>query len=605
MNFRIAKPQIAILSLLLLGILGLLLESVTLTLLAAASAVFLVGQLSSNFTISLASSIVIPLTTVGITETVSRAVNAYLIVAVQSSLISVIFICCLVSFFVNYTPRLFLHRRSNLFLFTALFTPSIISFAILLINGNIFGLNLLWVAQGDAQTNTVSANEIIVKNGFTDAIPSLTQGVMALAIADRVAGKLSPGSFIPMMQTQAGTLFLCWAITSVLFGAIAWKEFKTKSVALQFVLVFASATIPLTWGVLGFSLEAGFFNTPFALISILASWIFWRGLRDRQRLRTISMLFLLVITTFFSLLAWAPLAIIPITLMFAVVTKYFIRIAKQSTIQFFAIMSLVLILFLYMGIKAYPQLSTLGKIAASSGYMAELSPKLVVFSFLIILTTIIFLGRDKFSLGSYNLGLLLLSAGALIGILFLLLQGFSPIEPIDWYYYPRKFAWFTLFVLNFLTILFWICRYSTIKQQSYWKKIFSYTLLLSIIALFALEFPPKVTSHVSMFPFIEVSKNEDTNSKTINEIAASIGTKQVRFDFNGNDFLVNQWTFQWNKYNENKYVWPYAYSQILSVQDVCDVADDWKGGVTFLTKSQEAKKQVIDLCGSSIVSVQE
>lgn len=605
MNFRIAKPQIAISTLLLLGILGLLWESVALTLLAAAAAVFLVSLLSSNFSISLASSIVIPLTTVGMTETVSRAVNASLITAVQTSLISVIFICSVVSFFFSYSPRRLLQRSNSVYIFAALLTPSIISFAVLLINGNIFGTNLLWVAQGDAQTNTVSANEIIEKNGFIDVIPSLTQGVMALAIADRVAGNISFGSFIPIMQTQAGILFLSWAITSVLFGAIAWQEFKTKSVSFQLIVVFASATIPLTWGVLGFSIEAGFFNTPFALISILASWIFWRGLSDHRRFRTISMLLLFAITAFFSLLAWAPLAIIPITLIFAVATKYIIHIAKQSKIQFFAIMFLVLILFLYIGMKAYPQLSTLGKIAASSGYMAELSPKLVAFSFLIILTTFAFLGRDKISLGSFSLGLLLVSAGALFGIIFLLLQGFSPIEPIDWYYYPRKFAWFTLFVLNFLTILFWIYRYSTIKQQSYWKKAFSYTLLFSTITLFALEYPPKINTNVSLFPFIEVSKNEVTNSKTINEIATSIGTKQVRFDYNGNDFLVNQWTFQWKKFDVNKNVWPYAYSQILSVYDVCDVAEDWKGGVTFLTKSDAAKNQVIDLCGSSIVSVQE
>lgn len=605
MNFQIAKPKIAISSLLLLGILGLMWESVTLTFLSAVAAVFLVSLLCSNYSISLASSILIPLTTVGLTETVSRTLNASIIVAVQSSLISVIIFCGLITIFVNFSPRIFLQKKSNPYVLAALFAPSIISFAVLLINGNIFGLNLIWVAQGDAQTNTVSATEIIEKNGFTDVIPSLTQGVMALAISDHVAGDISPVSFIPMMQTQAGILFLFWALTSVMFGAIAWKEFKSKSAYFQLIAVFASAALPLTWGVLGFSIEAGFFNTPFALIAILASWIFWRGLSDHQRFRTISIMFLLIVTSIYSLLAWAPLAIIPITLLFAVLTRYIIRIAKKSRIQFIATIILVLILLSFIGMKAYPQISTLGKIAASSGYMAELSPKLVVFSFLLILSAVVFLGRENLKLGSFNLGLLLVSAGSLLGIFVLLLQGFSPIEPIDWYYYPRKFAWFTLFILNFLSILFWIYRYSVIKQQGFWKKAFSYALLFSTITLFALEYPPKVTSHVSMFPFIEVSNNEAKNSKTIEEIADSIGTKQVRFDFNENDFLVNQWTFQWNKFDVNKSVWSYAYSQIHSVEDVCDVSEDWKGGVTFLTKSEAAKNQVVDLCGSFIVSVQE
>lgn len=605
MNFRIAKPQITIVFMLLLGILGMQWKSASLTLVATAAAVFLVTFLIFNFSISLASAVVIPFTIVGITETFNRAINVPLILAVQSSLISAILLCGLLSVFIGYSPRTFRYRSSSLFIFIALLAPSIMSIAILLINGNIFGSNLLWVVQGDAQTNTVSANEIIEKNGFTDAIPSLTQGVMALAIAENISGNISPVSFITMMQTQAGILFLFWAITSVLFGAIAWKEFKTKSSTFQFVVVFVSASIPLTWGVLGFSIEAGFFNTPFALISILASWIFWRGLSARHKFGTISMLFLLVITAFFSLLSWAPLAIIPITLILAVVTRYIIRIAKISKFLFFALVLLIFIMFLYAGMKAYPQLSELGKIAASSGYMAELSPKLVAFSFLIILITIAFLGREKLSLGGFNLGLLLVSAGTLFGISFLLLQGFSPIEPIDWYYYPRKFAWFTLFVLNFLTILFWVYRYSTIKKQSIWKKAFSYTLMFSIVVLFALEYPPKITSHIAAFPFIEVTKNEATNSKTIDEIASSIGTKQVRFDFNSNDFLVNQWTFQWKKFDVNKNVWPYAYSQILSIDDVCDVAEDWEGGVTLLTKSKGIKNQVLNICGSYITSVHE
>ena len=580
-------------------------ECPALTLAASVAAVFLITVSQFNFSISIASSVVIPLTAIGITESISRAITFPLAEQVQLALIAVIGFCGFASLFLIQSSKVSRHRFRSTYLLIALLTPSLISFLILIKNENIFGANLLWVVQGDAQTNIVSANEIVEINGFTDGIPSLAQGVMALMIAAGHSDKIEPVAFIQMMQIQAGILALCWGVSSVLFGAIALKELQFNNRVINFVVVLVSAGIPLTWGVLGFSIEAGFFNTPLALISLLASWIFWRGLSEKYKFGTISMLFLLITTSIFTFLAWAPLAIIPLIFTATVAVRYLITLATKSTKLFYIIALVSFIVAVYLGIKGYPQLSAIGKIAATSGYMSELSPKLVALSLLMILISGFFWRTKQNSIGSYNFGLILMTSGAIFGLTFLLLQGFSPTGPIDWYYYPRKFAWFLLFVLNFLTLIYWASKYLIVSNLSKWKKATSYALFIMITMLFVMEYPPKSGAQFAVFPFVEVAKNSKENSQIIEEIASAIGTKQVRFGYSGNDFIVNQWTFQWRKFDENKQIWPYAYSQILSVQDVCEVSKDWGGGVTLFTRSKAIINDVQNQCGNFIISIKE
>lgn len=587
----------------LIGVFGIYLESPLLTMASTIAAIFLISLAFLDFAASFTFSVIFPLSIVGFVENFSKFSSIPLMLQIQLVFLAITLICAFISHYFKINKTNLRINSHSVSLAIALLAPASITLLMLLINGNILGLNLAWVVNGDAQTNTVSALEILEKNGFVESIPSLTQGIMAFGMGPLIPEETSGSLFIAAMQTQAGILSILWALVSVLMGLIALAEFSETPRKLRILLIVVFALLPLSWGVLGFSLEAGFFNTPMALMSVLATWIFWRSLRVQSRNKNKAIYVFLIIATFFAVLAWPPLAILPCSLLIFITAKIAIGIAGQSTLHMTVMLLSVLFFAVLIGFWVAPKLTELGKIAAADGYMAELSPKLLTLTVIAIFLSSLIAGKLKFELGNYELGLILLTTATLLGLVVLVFQGFHPVAPLNWYYYPRKLAWISIFVLNTLTIILLITRIYTSRNTKPIPLISNLVLLVAIVILFALEFRAPATTKTNPFPLTTVALESNSSPEIIKEISAAIGTKQIRLEYDNHDFIVNQWAFQWNKYDANKKVWSFAYSQISNPHDVCMAANAWGGQVTLLTTSPQIETQVLSLCGKSIAEV--
>jgi hypothetical protein len=92
----------------------------------------------------------------------------------------------------------------------------------------------------------------------------------------------------------------------------------------------------------------------------------------------------------------------------------------------------------------------------------------------------------------------------------------------------------------------------------------------------------------------------NTSEYEIIEISSSIGTKQIRLKNNSNDEIVNQWTFQWEKFKQNNKVWTFAYSQIKTPENVCEAARAWGGETILVSRSESYIRETLKLCGELI-----
>lgn len=488
---------------------------------------------------------------------------------------------------------------ANVWGYVAAIIPALLVFVALVIGGNIFGQNLGWMLTGDAQNNTVAVRELVLNNGADpefNSAPALTQLIMASAVASSVAGAGNPASFIGMIQSQALVLTLMWCAVSVMFGLIAVREFSRNRAAVRAVAAFGAAAVPFTWFVLGFSIAAGFYNTPATLLALTFAWMIWREqeslARDKQWLVIAPMLLITLLTA----MAWVPLAMIPGVLLLGMIARV-VRIDRMpgQLVQWQVLVSAA-VLLLYVTAVIAPSFFAHSDSLAADGWMAEL-PKVSVFVAAVLALIVAgLLGATPQQGGGTRIGLFLFLLGMAGGLGFLM---FTAARTGDiWSYYPRKFAWMAVFVLMFLAA---VVVLSSVALQGVRPLAWQTIVIAGVLALFGVGLkstPFMQTGPLKVLPLVDVAVNGTISDAAVDPIANVIGERSIRLDYDENDFLVNQWAFQWaSAHNGSDSIWSFAYSLIKTPEDVCAAAASFGGEVTLLTRSRDIEDEVMRDCG--------
>lgn len=479
--------------------------------------------------------------------------------------------------------------------------PGVLTFLALQLQGNLTGLNLGWMLSGDAQNNTVAAREIVLHNGADPAFfpsPALTQVLFGSAAAWS-RNPLQTDGFISLIQTQAIALAGLWALTSIAFGFVAVREFEFAPKWVQMVAGFTAACVPLSWFIVGFSIDAGFYNTPAALFTLAASWLFWRETANQPSDRRWISLSLQIVAFLLALMAWVPIALVPAALLFATAWRIvFVDKEPRQLLNGWVLLGAISVA-IYLVAVVLPSFMAHGQGLAGEGWMTEFSPVTVVVVVLLALLTAVVVYERK--PGSQTVGMFAVLFGISFALAFLLYSSIS--AGAGWSYYPRKFAWMTTFFLMFLASVLAITATIRLRPAGYWRKPVA---VLSIIGLFGvglLSVPFTKTGPLKLFPLFWVAVNGEDVNGAVPEVAESLGSKNIRLKYNSNDFIVNQWSFQWTKFNGPDGLWSFAYSQIKSPSDVCIAANQWGGGVTLLTQSEHVRSDVLAECGELIAEV--
>lgn len=571
----------------------------------ATSVVFLGFFISSRNFLStpaaIAYSVVTPMTITGVIELYSSNWGIPLNVLFTSVFLVAIAINSLMLLSKSINLRSYKIDTEKVYLSFSLLTPALFTLFAMLANQFLIGTNLSWVLNGDAQTNTTTTHQIIEIGGFPGGMPSLTQGLMAVLVSFSAGIYINAQDFVSMMQIQAVALSLLWAVSSVLFGLIALKEFSKNSKFIKSLAVFIAAVVPYSWFVLQFSLEAGFYNTPLLLIALASSWIFWREKVSGFSRNLNLTVFIFLITSLFAFLCWAPLAIIPgSALLFLVGKSLYVRKNNKKLIYtVLFIISISSIPLYYLVVT--PVVEIISQLSASDGYMNGISPIFVASVFIFVSLISVLLTLSKPEDRTQGIGLLIFCISSVAGILLLVLQGFHPTMQIGWYYYPQKMSWITTFFLIFIASVLLVSSLSRnpFNQSLLVRASYFGFLILLVIGFCTVNVVG--SEKIKVFPFLYMTMSPQNNNEVVQEIANSIGSKEIRLKYNSNDYLVNQWVFQWEKFKSKYQIWPYAYSLVNTPKDVCDIASIWGKDTRLLSNDSKIIEEVAQTCGQELI----
>lgn len=561
--------------------------------------IFLNSTQTFSIPTSFTLAVLLPLVSFSLITTWSYAVSLSFIWLEFSALI---LISCAVAFFHKNTELKF--SREAIPSLAALL-PSICTLLVLLNSGHLNGKNLGWMLSGDAQNNTVAIREIILHNGADPAqnsAPALVQLVMSSMAAHATEGLPPREFFLSIVQSDALVLAFLWSLVSISFGFIALREFVNFSISVRVIASFFGAVFPLSWFVLGFSLQAGFYNAPGALLAVSLSWIIWR---EQELLSIKSQYFVasvLGVSTIFTLMAWVPLAIIPSSMLAIVLWRIFIFDKNLQIFRSSIFWGSMFLLVLYVLAIVVPSYLGHSDALTSDGWMTELGIYSVATIWLLAVITAALLSVTKGGRGTPYGGLSVYAISMVAASAFLIIPGLA--NGSFWGYYPRKFVWFSICILMFLVAVIVVSVAVKLLIDSWLSRYVAVIGTLALLGLGMLSVPFAQTGILRPFPFLQIVFGAENTENVVDAVADSVGKKVIRLQYDQNDFISNQWAFQWaSKHDGKDNLWSYAYSQIKNPKDVCSAAKDWGGNVTLLSKSYEIRSQVRELCGELILDM--
>lgn len=482
--------------------------------------------------------------------------------------------------------------------------PVAVTVAAMFLGGSLSTDGIAWMLPGDAQNNTIEAREIIRQNGAdpsVQSIPALSQVLMAAAVARSVGFNVHADSFATIVQVQAIVLVGTWAFASLLFGLIAVRESKGLPVWARVVAAVMCASLPLTWFVLGFSLAAGFFNAPLALIGLAMTWLVWREQETIGAHRQWAIVTLLALVTLFTAIAWVPLAVLPGLFLLAAIRESWRSADGVRSLSKWPVVASIVALAVYGSFIILPSYLANSKGLTSAGSMVDLPNATVLVVFALAVLVSLFVATERSGGQSIAAGIWLYLWGTGLALLLVVAPSFA--TGFAWNYYPRKLVWFATFVLMVILAALAFGTRSLLRRKRIWHWLLaaSSILVLLVVGLRAVPFMQSGTFRA--MPFLAIAVSGTGAQGTISAVAQSVGTSEIRLEFDQDDVIVNQWVFKWAARLDGGAGDEIAYLSIQNPTDACGAASAFGGGATLRTKSASVADEVMQECGELFTSV--
>jgi hypothetical protein len=175
-----------------------------------------------------------------------------------------------------------------------------------------------WVMNGDSANNLRFARADVViagiqLGGSENPVP-LPAGLLALAMS---AGRSSVSPAL-LLRHDLGEFVAVWAGVIAIFciavGAVVSSAIPASQPRIRWAVGALGSVLPMTWLVLGYPIEYGFFNTHIAIVVVLCSWLVFRMSSTRPAIAWAG----LTLASTLLLTVWSPLVLLPISLMLTI-----------------------------------------------------------------------------------------------------------------------------------------------------------------------------------------------------------------------------------------------------------------------------------------------
>ena len=489
--------------------------------------------------------------------------------------------------------------------------PAVLS-ALLLVGGTVLrgSRSLSWAMHGDAQFNTVLSRIVGADNGETATnvqVLSLAQGLMAIV-------HLPGRAFVPAAQLlihdvtrQSDMWILMILLSSVLAGAIAQRVLARSARLIRWVGIVISAVIPLTWFMTGYAMMSGFYNVSLTFLCLELAVYFWLATRRAPLWTVVAQMALATVM----LGAWTPMAVVPLAFAASASVRQLRSRPGRREWVWWAIS--VSQFALYAALFILPSYLSKNSVLSQNGTILPIAEStfFIVASIGVIVAAAISsrFGRagdgDTIRDGgnqNFAIGVLLIVASALVGVMFLILQNRHIPQP--WIYYPIKFAWVSI---ELLFVLIWIGTCLLLGQRPVQRFVAVVGLLavgVFVVSIMQLT-PPMANGVTAQLPLVSLAKNADPLEPAV-RVLSPVANKRVifsRYLDHDSDVFMNQWLFQLTVHSEFDPIRSYAYQTVDTVSQVCDAATAWGGEVTVYTRDSSRAVRLNDACGDVLRAV--
>ncbi len=314
------------------------------------------------------------------------------------------------------------------------------------------GADYEWAMHNDAVWNVVTTRFMITDGGLDVATHPNSSPLTAMAMAtaaDVGRAGLPVSELFSHDVSRFGTFWLlAGALSCSVAGLVGYRAAAASKPLVRCAAASVAAVIPSTWFVYGVATGFGFYNATIAVIILCASWMLWLGSRESALVTVLALNAAAV-----ALLAtWAPLAILPFTLMLAVFWQTGrgggpgqratpgerVRLVLAATIP----------VPLYAATVTLPDLGRDGAALSVEGAFIPFLP-VHILTIAIVAVTVVCLVALCTGEGHEARGLFIVLAAATPALAYLLYQRRDAISL--WGYYPAKFAWFVSILLLVIT----------------------------------------------------------------------------------------------------------------------------------------------------------
>lgn len=353
-----------------------------------------------------------------------------------------------------------------------------------------------WVMQNDSANNILFARGDIaiagIRLGSGESPVPLPAGMLALGMAAGRSSVSSDRLLAHDLTSFVGVWAATVALLCVLVGAVVSAAISPERSRVRWLVGALASLLPLTWLVVGYPIEYGFFNAHVALVIVLASWLVFRRVETRPAIAVAA----LALACTVLLAVWSPLVLLPAALILVLLIRSPSLLWPRARFDRALVVAGTGQLLLFGALVTAPSLFAQASFLTANGAAYPFSHRM--FAVLLLLGLILaFVSRR--SLGSLAAwGMVAELIAFVIAYAVLVFAARSSASPLS-SYYPQKLGWLAMVVVLVIGLEF----VAGLVTRSVRSRVLTPLVLVgstAAVALFAYLVPTPVAGYIRSNP---------------------------------------------------------------------------------------------------------
>lgn len=465
-----------------------------------------------------------------------------------------------------------------------------------------------WVMSNDSANNMLFARTQVAAAGIRigsgeNPVP-LPAAMLALGMASGRGAVSSDALLAHDLTAFVGVWTATICLLCVLVGVVVSMSISVRRAAIRWVIGALASVLRLTWFVVGYPIEYGFFNAHVALVIALASWIVFRRLESRPAVAW----GVLALSCTILLAVWSPLVLLPAGLMLVVLIQSRRSLWRPAHGRLVAIAGTSQLLVFGLFVTT-PSLVAQARFLAAGGAAYPFA-KWPFILMLAATAAVAVLGFRRFG-SRAALGVIAQVVACVLAFGALVFAARSTLAPLS-SYYPAKLQWLATV---FLVVIFLEWMLGLVAQWFRRRFVLAVAVVITTaaVAQFVQIAPDNATGYPRVDPLRQVLKGalygpHDETAQLVlrfaNDRAPTILWRSGRPD----EGYVNFWVLEMQAARSSSSLAlrqaAYGEYDVEKVADLCHIARSVGIPLKVISADSGLTKQVVSACPSLHIRIE-